>query len=74
MHYHSKGYQQRLQGWPTDVRLRTTSISCMYESLNHEFMHITTYICGLNMPEYVSTLEKNPTFVAKESALIRLER
>jgi hypothetical protein len=34
MRYHSKGYQQGLQGWPTDVRLRTTCISCVYESLN----------------------------------------
>jgi hypothetical protein len=39
MHYHSKGYQQGLQGWPTNVRLRTTCISCVYESLNHGFMH-----------------------------------
>jgi hypothetical protein len=34
MRYHSKGYQQGLQGWPTDVRLSTTCISCVYESLN----------------------------------------
>jgi hypothetical protein len=32
MCYHSKGYQQGLQGWPTDVRLSTTCISCVYES------------------------------------------
>jgi hypothetical protein len=75
MRYHSKGYQQGLQGWPTDVRLRTTCISCMYESLNHGFMHVMTDLCGLKTPEYVSTLKKkNPTIFAKESALIPLAR
>jgi hypothetical protein len=58
MCYHSNGYQQGLQGWPTDVRLRTTCISCMYESLNRGFMRIMENICGLKTPEYVSTLEK----------------
>jgi hypothetical protein len=74
MRYHSKGYQQGLQGWPTDVRLRTTCISCVYESLNHGFMRVTTDLCGLKMSEYVSTLKKNinPQFSAKESALIPL--
>jgi hypothetical protein len=74
MRYHSKGYQQGLQGWPTDVRLRTTCISCMYESLNRGFMHVTTDLCGLKTSEYVSTLEKKnlPTISAKESALIPL--
>jgi hypothetical protein len=61
MRYHSKGYQQGLQGWPTDVRLSTTCISCMYESLNHGFMHVTTDLCGLKTPEYVSTLKKKLT-------------
>jgi hypothetical protein len=73
MHYHSKGYQQGLQGWPIDVRLRATCISCMYESLNRGFMHVTTYLYGLKRPEYVSTLKKKiPTISAKESALIPL--
>jgi len=58
MRYHSKGYQQGLQGWPTDVRLRTTCISCVYESLNCGFMRIMTDLCALNTPEYVSTLKK----------------
>jgi hypothetical protein len=73
MRYHSKGYQQGLQGWPTDVRLRTACISYVYESLNCGFMRVTTYLCGLKMPEYVSTLEKKiPTISTKESALIPL--
>jgi hypothetical protein len=73
MHYHSKGYQQGLQGWPTDVRLRTTCIYCVYESLNRGFMRVTTDLCGLKMPEYISTLEKKlPTISAKESAMIPL--
>jgi hypothetical protein len=73
MRYHSKGYQQGLQGWPTDVRLRTTCISYVYESLNRGFMHITTDLCGLKTLEYISTLEKKiPTISAKESALIPL--
>jgi hypothetical protein len=58
MRYHSKGYQQGLQGWPTDVRLRTTCISCVYESLNHGFMRVTIDLYGLKTPEYVSTLKK----------------
>jgi hypothetical protein len=58
MRYHSKGYQQGLQGWPTDVCLRTTCISCVYESLNRGFMRVMTDLCGLKTPEYVSTLEK----------------
>jgi hypothetical protein len=41
MRYHSKGYQQGLQGWPTNMRLRTTCISCVYESLNRGFMRGT---------------------------------
>jgi hypothetical protein len=57
MRYHSKGYQQGLQGWPTDVLLRTTSISCVYESLNREFMRVTIDLCGLKTLEYVSTLK-----------------
>jgi hypothetical protein len=61
MRYHSKGYQQGLQGWPTDVCLSTTCISYMSESLNHRFMHVTTYIYGLKMLEYVSTLKENLT-------------
>jgi hypothetical protein len=73
MRYHSKGYQQGLQGWPTDVRLRTTCISCVYESLNRGFMRVTTDLCGLKTPEYVSTLKFFfPTISAKESALIPL--
>jgi hypothetical protein len=59
MRYYSKGYQQGLQGWPIDVRLRTTCISCMYESLNHGFMHVMTDLCGLKTLEYVSTLKNN---------------
>jgi hypothetical protein len=59
MRYHSKGYQQGLQGWPTDVRLITTWISYVYESLNHGFMHVTKDLCGLKTPEYVSTLKKS---------------
>jgi hypothetical protein len=58
MRYHSKGYQQGLQGWPIDVCLRTTCISYVYESLNRGFMHVTTDLCGLKMLEYVSTLKK----------------
>jgi hypothetical protein len=47
----------------------------MYESLNHGFMRVTTDLCGLKTPEYVSTLEKKiPTISAKESALIPLAR
>jgi hypothetical protein len=57
MRYHSKGYQQGLQGWPTDVRLRTTCISYVYESLNRGFMHVTKDLCALKMLEYVSTLK-----------------
>jgi hypothetical protein len=73
MHYHSKGYQQGLQGWPTDVRLRTTCISCVYESMNHELMHIMTDLYGLKTSKYVSTLKKYlPTISAKETALIPL--
>jgi hypothetical protein len=75
MLYHSKGYQQGLQGWPTYVRLRTTCISCVYESLNRGFMCVMTDLYGLKMPEYVSTLKKKiPTIFAKESALIPLAR
>jgi hypothetical protein len=58
MHCHSKGYQQGLQGWPTDVCLITTCISFVYESLNHGFMCIMKYLCSLKTLEYVSTLEK----------------
>jgi hypothetical protein len=73
MRYHSKWYQHGLQGWPTDVHLRTTCISYVYESLNHGLMHVTTDLCGLKTLEYVSTLKKNlPTISAKESALIPL--
>jgi hypothetical protein len=73
MRYHSKGYQQGLQGWPTDVNLRTTCISYVYESLNYGFMRVTTDIYGLNMLEYVSTLKKKiPSISAKENALIPL--
>jgi hypothetical protein len=61
MRYHSKGYQQGLQGCPTDVLLSTTFISCMYESINRGFMRLTTNLCGLKMPEYVSTLKKKLT-------------
>jgi hypothetical protein len=61
MCYHSKGYQQGLQGWPTDARLRTTCISCVYESLNWGFMHVMTDLCGLKMSEYVSTLKNKIT-------------
>jgi hypothetical protein len=75
MHYHLKGYQQGLQGWPTDVRLRTTCISCVYESHNIGFMCVMTDLCGLKTLEYVSTLEKKiPTNSAKEIALIPLAR
>jgi hypothetical protein len=59
MRYYLKGYQQGLQGWPTDVCLRTTCISCVYESLNRGFMRIMTDLCGLKTPEYISTLKKN---------------
>jgi hypothetical protein len=58
MRYHLKGYQHGLQGWPTDVHLRTTCISCMYESLNHKFMRVTIDLYALKTSEYVSTLEK----------------
>jgi hypothetical protein len=61
MFYHSKGYQQGLQGWTTDVRLSTTCISCMYESLNYSFMCVMIDLCGLKMSQYISTLEKNLT-------------
>jgi hypothetical protein len=75
MCYHSKGYRQGLQGWPTNVHLRTTCISCMYESLNCGFMHVTIDLYGLKTLEYVSTLKKKkPTISAKESALIPLAR
>jgi hypothetical protein len=74
MRYHLKGYQQGLQGWPTYVRLRTTCISGMYESLNCRFMRVATDLCGLNTSKYVSTLKKIPTISAKESALILLAR
>jgi hypothetical protein len=68
MHYHSKGYQQGLQGWPIDVRLRTNCISCMYESLNCGFMCVTTDLYGLKSPEYVSTLKKQiyPQFLPRK--------
>jgi hypothetical protein len=67
MHYHLKGYQQGLQGWPTDVRLRTTCISCVYESLNRGFMRVTTDLYGLKTPEYVSTLKKEfPQFLPRK--------
>jgi hypothetical protein len=73
MRYHSKGYQKGLQGWPTDVRLRTTCISCVYESLNRGFMRVMTDLYSLKTLEYVSTLKKfNPQFSAEESALIPL--
>jgi hypothetical protein len=58
MRYHSKGYQQGLQGWPIDVFLSTTCISYVYESLNCGFMCVTTDICGLKTLEYVSNLKK----------------
>jgi hypothetical protein len=75
MRYHSKGYQQGLQGWPTDVRLRTTCISCVYESLNRGFMHVTTDLCGLKTPGIrLYPGKKIPTISAKESALIPLAR
>jgi hypothetical protein len=61
MCYHSKGYQQGLQGWPTDVFLSTTCISYVYDSLNHGFMHVTIDLCGLKTLEYVSTLKKKLT-------------
>jgi hypothetical protein len=67
MRYHSKGYQQGLQGWPTDVHLRTTCISYVYESLNHEFMCVTTDLYGLKTPEYISTLKKEfPQFLPRK--------
>jgi hypothetical protein len=73
MRYHSKGYQQGLQGWPTDVRLRTTCISCVYESLNRGFMRVTTDLCGLKTSGIRLYPEKKiPTISAKESALIPL--
>jgi hypothetical protein len=66
MRYHSKGYQHRLQGWPTDVCLSTTCIYCMYASLNHGFMHAMTDIYSLKTLEYVSTRKKfNPQFSTK---------
>ena len=75
MHYHLKGYQKGLQGRPKNVRLRTTCISYVYESLNRGFMRVTTDLCGLKTPEYVSTLKKKlPTISAQESALIPLAR
>jgi hypothetical protein len=40
------------------VHLINTCISCMYESLNHGFMHVTIDLYGLKTPEYVSTLKK----------------
>jgi hypothetical protein len=58
MHYHSKGYQKYLQVWPIDVLLSTTCIYCMYEYLNHGFMHVVIDICNLKTSEYVSTLKK----------------
>jgi hypothetical protein len=49
------------------VCLRTTYISYVYESLNHVFMRVTTYLCSLKTPEYVSTLKKNlPTISARK--------
>jgi hypothetical protein len=44
------------------VCLSITCISCMYESLNHGFMHVTIDLYGLKTPEYVSTLKKNLTY------------
>jgi hypothetical protein len=73
MHYHSKGYQQGLQWWPTDLRLSNTSISYLYESPNCGFMHIMIDLYGLKMPEYISTLKKKkPTIFVDETALIPL--
>jgi hypothetical protein len=75
MRYHSNGYQQGLQGWPTDVRLRTTCISCVYESLNRGFMRVTTDLCGLKTLGIRLYPEKKiPTISTKESALIPLAR
>jgi hypothetical protein len=75
MRYHSKGYQQGLQGCPTNVHLRTTCISYVYESLNHGFMRVMTDLCGLKTSEYISTLKKQiPTISTKESTLIPLAR
>jgi hypothetical protein len=59
MCYHSKGYQEGLQGWPTDVCLRTTCISYVYEFINHGFMCVMKDLYGLNISEYVSTLKTN---------------
>jgi hypothetical protein len=36
MCYHSKGYQHGLQGWPTNVRLRTT---CIFVGSQFTFFH-----------------------------------
>jgi hypothetical protein len=67
MRYHSKGYQQGLQGWPTDVRLKTTCISCMYESLNRGFMRVMTDLCGLKTPEIRLYPEKKfPQFLPRK--------
>jgi hypothetical protein len=75
MRYHSKGYQQGLQGWPTYVRLSTTCISYVYYSLTMGLCSVTTNLCSLKTSEYVSTLEKNnPQFSVEESALIPLVR
>jgi hypothetical protein len=43
------------------VHLSTTSIYCVYESINHGFMRVTIDLCGLKMPEYISTLKKKLT-------------
>jgi hypothetical protein len=72
MHYHSKGYQQGLQGWPTDVRLRTTCISCVYESPTTVYArnNISLWLKDARIRLYP---EKNlPTISAKESSLIPL--
>jgi hypothetical protein len=65
-----------LEGVPTGVTRvanRCALKNHLYESLNHGFMRVMTNLCGLNMLEYVSTLEKKiPTIAAKESALIAL--
>jgi hypothetical protein len=39
------------------VRLRTTCISCVYESLNRGFMRVMRDLCALKMLEYVSALK-----------------
>jgi hypothetical protein len=73
MHYHSKGYQQGLQGWPTDVHLRTTCISCVYESLNRVYVHNDRSLWLKDARIRLYPEKKfNPQFSAKESALIPL--